>query len=78
MSKEQLKVSYILGMEGSSARMNVLGRNLLLRNRVIDPSDVLRHMEAVTMEDVLDQAHQVFEGAYAAAAVGRQTDQLLM
>ncbi len=78
MSKEQLKVSYILGMEGSSARMNVLGRNLLLRNRVIDPSDVLRHMEAVTMEEVLDQAHQVFEGAYAAAAVGRQTDQLLM
>lgn len=76
MAKEQLKVSYVLGLESSSSRMSSLGRNKLLRGRAVDPDDVVRKIEAVSKEDVERVIRRTFEGPCAAAAVGRNVDAL--
>jgi predicted Zn-dependent peptidase len=78
--RDQLKGSYLLGMESSSARMNALGKTLLLQKREYNEQETLRRIECVTMEDIerilpvcLD-----FQNA-SAALVGRlkkQTDSL--
>ena len=50
--REQLKGSYLLGMESSGAVMNALGKVLLLQKREYDESETLRRIECVTMEDI--------------------------
>lgn len=50
--REQLKGNYLLGMESSSAKMNVLGKVLLLQKREYDEAETIRRIECVTMEDI--------------------------
>lgn len=50
--RDQLKGSYLLGMESSSARMNALGKTLLLQKREYNEQETLRRIECVTMEDI--------------------------
>ncbi|MBQ2990989.1 MAG: insulinase family protein [Clostridia bacterium] len=76
MAKEQLKVSYILGLESSSSRMSSIGRSKLLRGRAVDPQEVVRRIEAVTKADVERVIGRVFSKACAAAVVGRSVDKL--
>lgn len=76
MAKEQLKVSYVLGLESSSSRMSAIGRSKLLRGRAVDPQDVIRKIEAVTKEDVERTAHEMFSKPFSASAVGRNVEGL--
>ena len=76
MAKEQLKVSYVLGLESSSSRMSSIGRSKLLRGKAIDPDDVVEKIEAVTKADVERVIQRTFSGPCAASAVGRQVDSL--
>ena len=76
MAKEQLRVSYVLGLESSSSRMSSIGRNKLLRGEAIDPEEVVRKIEAVTKADVERVMRRVFEAPCAAAAVGRNVEEL--
>lgn len=71
MAKDQLKVSYVLGLESSSSRMSSIGRNMLLRGRAVDPQEIVRQIEAVTKEDVERIAAKTFAAPCAASAVGR-------
>ena len=50
--RDQLKGSYLLGMESSSARMNALGKTLLLQKREYSEAETLRKIECVTMEEI--------------------------
>lgn len=50
--RDQLKGSYLLGMESSGARMNALGKTLLLQKREYSEQETLRRIECVTMEDI--------------------------
>jgi len=50
--RDQLKGSYLLGMESSNAQMNALGKVLLLQKREYDEAETIRRIECVTMEDV--------------------------
>ena len=50
--RDQLKGSYLLGMESSGARMNALGKTLLLQKREYSEAETLRRIECVTMEDI--------------------------
>ena len=79
--RDQLKGSYLLGMESSGSRMNALGKTLLLQKREYNEAEMIRRIECVTMEDVerilpvcLD-----WENACAAFAgrVGKQKKALL-
>ena len=76
MAKDQLKVSYVLGLESSSSRMSSIGRSKLMRGRAIDPQDVVRKIEAVTKEDVERVMRRILTQPCAAALVGRNVDQL--
>ena len=76
MAKDQLKVSYVLGLESSSSRMSSIGRSKLLRGRAIDPQDVVRKIEAVTRADVERVIKCVFTKTCAGSVVGRDVDKL--
>ncbi len=70
-AKEQLKGSYILSQESGSARMSAIGRQMLLRGRVLAEEEVLRRITAVSMDDVRRVAAARFGGGFSAAAVGK-------
>lgn len=59
-AKEQLKGSYILGMESISSRMSSIGKQVLLKGYVKTEEDVLNQIETVTMEKARDIINQVF------------------
>jgi len=76
MAKDQLKVSYVLGLESSSSRMSSIGRSKLMRGRPVDPQEVVAKIEAVTKEDVERIIRRIMTQTCAAAAVGRSVDKL--
>jgi len=76
MAKEQLKVSYVLGLESSSSRMSSIGRSKLMRGHAVDPDDVVKKIEAVTKADVERVIRRVLTQKCAASLVGRNVDTL--
>ena len=71
-AKQQLKGSYLLGMESSMAHMSALGKTALLLEKEYDLSATLNRMECVTMEAVRTAAETLFSPTAAAfCAVGR-------
>ncbi len=71
-SRDQLKGSYLLGMESSSARMNALGKTLLLQKREYSEQETLRRIECVTMDDIERILPVCFDRSNASIAlVGR-------
>lgn len=70
-SKEQLKGSYILGLESTSSRMNSLGKSELLLGIINSPEEVLRKIDAVNNEKVDEIIKRVFQvEKISLAAVG--------
>lgn len=59
-SKEQLKGSYILGLESTSSRMNSIGKSELLLNRINTPEEILDKIDAITLESVRQVIDRVF------------------
>lgn len=71
-SKQQLKGSYILGLESTSARSSSIGKGELLLGRVDTDEELIRRIEAVTMDDVMRIIPQVTDiSRMACSAVGR-------
>ena len=50
--REQLKGSYLLGMESTGAQMNAIGKELLLQKREYSERDTISRIECVTMKDM--------------------------
>ena len=76
MAKEQVKSSYIFGLENINSRMFNIGKNKLLLDRVYEADEILSSFDAVTTDDIL-QAAQLIGNArdYSAAAVtGKEFD----
>ncbi|MCI7737416.1 MAG: insulinase family protein [Clostridiales bacterium] len=78
MAKDQLRVSYILGLESSSSRMSSIGRSKLLRGKAVDPKEVIAKIEAVTREDVERILRETFSKPCSASAVGREIGMLCL
>ena len=71
-SKEQLKGSYMLGQESTSARSNAIGKMELLRGRVYSEEEIMQRIERITMDDVQAILPKVLDAnAMCASAVGR-------
>ncbi|MBQ6865320.1 MAG: insulinase family protein, partial [Clostridia bacterium] len=71
-SRAQRKGSFLLGMEGSGAHMNAIGKRLLLQNKEFTIEDTLSAIECVTMEKVNGILSRVLSPRRAVcAAVGR-------
>lgn len=71
-ARQQLKGSYLLGMESTMAHMSALGKTALLLDKEYDLLGTLNRIECVTMEAVKHAAEMLFApNAAAFCAVGR-------
>ena len=69
--KEQAISSILLGLESSSARAGSLARQEIIHGRRISPDEIIRRIEAVTIEDVQQIARTYFTSeTLALAALG--------
>lgn len=70
-SKEQLKGSYILGLESTSSRMNSLGKSELMLGVINSPEEILKKIDAVNNEKVREIIDGIFQiDKISLAAVG--------
>ena len=76
MAKEQMKSSYIFGLESVNSRMFSIGKNKLLLDRVYAEEEVLFSFDRVTREDIREVAEMIGDySSYCGAAVtGRDFD----
>ena len=72
MAKAQLKGGFILGQESAYNRMNSMGSNMALMNRVITTDETIRRIEAVTPEDVRRVAAETLGGPRSQTFVGKK------
>ena len=77
MAKAQLKGGFILGQESAYNRMNSMGSNMALMNRVITTDETIRRIEVVTPEDVRRVAAETLGGPRSQAFVGKKITKYL-
>lgn len=73
--REQLKANILMGLENTSARMHQLGRGELYFGRSIDIDEIIEKYDAVTTDDVINLAREVFDFKnVAVSAVGQVSE----
>lgn len=71
-AREQSKASVLMGLESTQSRMSHLGRSMLLTGTVLTPDEIVERYDAVTRDDVLTLARELFDLRQAScSAVGR-------
>ncbi|WP_291632607.1 pitrilysin family protein [Clostridium sp.] len=76
-AKEQLKGSYILGLESTSSRMFSNGRAVMFLNKINTPKDVLRKINEIDMSRVNAVMEKTFKsGIINSAYVGKEKEML--
>lgn len=77
-SKEQLKGSYILGLESTSGRMISIGKSELLLEKIYSPAEVLERIDNVDMDSINSIIEHIFDmdnmGAAVIGSVKKNTD----
>lgn len=74
--KEQLKGSFVLGLESGQARMHRNGKVLLLNDRVLTVDEVISSINNITMEDIKRNISTMFDlTKISASAVGKVKNQ---
>lgn len=71
MAREQLKAGYILGSESTSARMQSIGRRMLLMNATRTESETIDRIDAIKFDDVNALAREILSAPHALARVGK-------
>ena len=72
-AKEQLKGSYILGLESTSSRMFSNGKSVMFLNKINTPKDVLRKIDEINMSRVNSVMEKTFKnGIINSAYVGKE------
>ena len=74
MAREQLKASYILGLESTSARMQSIGRRMLLMNETRTETEVIDRVNALKYENVNALMREILLCDYSVALVGRNAE----
>lgn len=75
-SKQQLRGNHLLGLESTSARMNSLGKNMLLAGRIYTEKEVLGLLEAVTPQEIQTCIQEVLcPEKMTCAIVGKISDE---
>ncbi len=59
-SKEQLKGSYVLGMEGTFSRMYEIGKSLSIFDKVQSPDEILSKIDKVSIDEIEEIINIVF------------------
>jgi len=69
-AKEQIRGSYLLGLESTSTRMTRLGKAELFYDSILTPQEILARVDCVNADDVMRVARSIFTyGALPAAAI---------
>lgn len=76
MAREQLKSGFILGLESTSARMQSIGRRMLLLNTTRTESEVIDRVNAIRHEEVNALAKEILTAPHSVALVGRHVEAL--
>lgn len=75
MAKEQLKGSYILGLESTSSRMFSNGKSVLFLNKINTPKDIITKIDKVSVDDVNRVMEKTFKrGIVNSAFVGNNVN----
>ncbi len=70
-NQDQLKASLMLNLESSSSRMSSLGQQEMNFGCFVSPDEILARIDAVTTEDILRLADEIFQtNAMAAVLLG--------
>lgn len=71
-SKQQIKSSYIFGLENTSSRMVANGKRALLRNSLLTQEEAIEKIDAVTMDDIKRVSRIITDiNQYSGALIGR-------
>ena len=74
--KNRIRVSTLFGLENPSSQMHFMGDSLLVLGRVRTTDERLARIEAVTLADVEEVAHQVLECKPCLSIVGPSASEL--
>ena len=76
-SKEQLKGSYMLGLEGTSSRMMSIGKEMLFTNQVKSAEEVLKCIDDIDTKEINEIIQRVFDlDNIAICIVGKDVDKI--
>ncbi len=67
--KEQLKGNFILGMESTTSRMTVMGKNMLLKGYVEEQDEVIRKIDAITLGEIKDTVKGILDWDKSAISI---------
>lgn len=71
-AKEQLKGSYIFGLENVNGRMFSLGKNTLLLNKIFTPEEIIKNIDEVTMDGIKEVSDLITDiQQYSGILIGR-------
>ena len=71
-ARELAKANVLMGMESTTAHMNLMARSLLNGEAILTPDDIIAAYDAVTLQQVKDLAADLFQWENASlSAVGR-------
>ncbi|NMA85425.1 MAG: insulinase family protein [Epulopiscium sp.] len=74
-TKEQLKSSYMMGLESTSGRMNTIGKSQLLQKRIQTPDEIIKKIDQVTKEDIDELIDSIFDfSKMSVSAIGKIED----
>ena len=76
-TRKQKRISLLMGMESPAARMSSMGQGQLFLGRVRTVEERLARLEAVTMEDVMEQTRRVLSVEPCLCAVGAGAERFL-
>ncbi len=68
-AKDQLKGGLMLSLESSTARMSNLARQEMYYNRFFSMDEIIERIQAVTVEDLLQSANELFQPKLIAVTV---------
>jgi len=73
-TKEQLKSNYILSLESVASRMNSIGRNLLMLNRIVTADELIQKIDAIDLDAFYELCEKVFKMDQMSLAVVGATE----
>ena len=76
MAREQLKAGFILGLESTSARMQSIGRRMLLMNTTRSETEVIDRVNAIRHEDVNAMMREILTAPHSTALVGKDAERI--
>lgn len=72
--KGQMRGSFVLGQEDTGSRMSRIGKSELVHKELLSVDEILRRIDAVTLDDVRAVARSVLGGPLTLAVVGPYED----